>query len=275
MTKKLPPPPARCLSQGACKYHAPACLETPQDIFYCDQSTGAWTSNYTHFPHDLTIAGPVLFLGNLTLGRNANITINETTDSVLYIRGNADFREANATIWIRVAEKQIEEYSKIEAAGSTDYSASQRTPIVAESLDLPDGFNLKLKPTHKCHVPYILDKKPALDSGYITKDPQNNTLTGDTFHVYFYTKSQCWWWVVLVGAILAYFAVLLIAIVAFRTIPTLKAWTTLPIFDTHMAAGGSRAKHHDKDEYELDNQPTASSRRSHSSDEGDSVALDI
>lgn len=259
--KNGPTPPARCLAQGACKYHAPACISVPEDLFVCNQATGAWESNHPHIPIDFTVAGPVVFLGNATFASNANITFNESLDTMLTINGFGDFLGANETWHIRVADAQLKEWAKVEASGSTDFNASRRSLVIAEKLLLPEKWSLKLKPTVKCNIPYILDKRPGLidatfeDGSYAV-----------SFYVYFYTKSQCHWWIVLVGSILAYFALLILVIVAFRTIPALKAWTALPIFDTHMAHRSKSSKN----AYEMD-----TTFRRDSSEEGDSVTLDL
>jgi len=229
MAAKAPGPPARCLPMGACTAPAPACLDSIPDLFHCDSASGAWVSNYTEFPVNLVIGGPVLILGNMTVTLNhANLTFNESRSAYMTVRGHANLTLMHNTWSIDVGEDDIDALVQVEKSGSVDFSASKREVFVAQTVELPSGWKMRVVPRPSCHVVNLVSTSPTWDNTTFANE-DGTPVPGLSFDLFFYTKSACWWWIILVGTILVYLALLIVVIVAFRCIPALKAWTAPPI----------------------------------------------
>lgn len=230
----------------------------------------------------MTIGGPVRFTGDLTLENNASLVWNESSTAVLYIDGTANFSTANETWLVKVGNADIDEYAEVEKSGSTNYTASARQIVKTIEVVMPTKWKVVAQQAAACHVLHLVHSQPTWDSAPF-HDVNGAYHVGTTFSLEFYTKSACWKWIILVGGILGYFALLIVAVIAFRFVPSLKAWTAQPIYDTHISSSkrGSRVRHFDEGSYELDDQYTSKSSGNEArfsgndSDETDSIRLDI
>lgn len=229
----------------------------------------------------LTMGGPVLFLGDLTLTNNASLVWNESSTAVLTVSGQANFSTANETWLVKVGNADIDEYAEVEKSGSTNYSASARQVVYAVEVIMPTKWKVVAQQAAACHKLYLVHSEPTWDST-IFRDINGTVHHGYTFSLEFYTKSACWKWIILVGGILGYFALLIVVVIAFRFVPSLKAWTAQPIYDTHISStrSSSKVRRFDDHSYELEDQYTSKSsgneaRFSNDSDETDSIRLDI
>lgn len=226
----------------------------------------------------------MIFLGNFTLSNNASLVWNESTSGVLAVIGTANFSTANDTWLVKVGNEDIDDYAVVEKSGSTNYSASARQIVVANTVIMPiTAWKVVAQQAAACHKLYLVESQPTIDSATFT---YNGTVhKGQTAKLFFYTKSACWKWIILVGSILAYFAFLVVVIIAFRFVPSLKAWTAQPILATHLSSSKSshKIRRIDDDSYELEDHHMSSKslssgnegRFSNDSDETDSVRLDI
>ena len=219
----------------------------------------------------LTIGGPVVFLGDFALINNASITFNESDKAIVTVLGFMNFSGANNTWVVKVDEDDLDDYAEVEKEGSKNYNDSARQLVKAYNVTVPPTWKIKTQQAAACHVVYLTDYSPAWFTTYFN-DTEGKNQTGTTFTLYFYTKSACWKWVILLVSILAYLVLLILLVVAFRVIPSLKRWTAQPVFNSNMSYTSVHKQHIDDESYELDERFGG---RSSDNENTDSVRLDI
>lgn len=193
----------------------------------------------------MTIGGPVYFNGSLELLDEANITFTSAHSAVLTVAGLANFTSSNPKWTVEVSQADIDAYYAQEKVHSTDYTNTTRRIFISNSYKVPSDWSIALSSPITCHIPYLANGSVNWD--LVT----SGGTVWQAINLQFYTASECWYWIILIGAILFYFAVVVIVIVVMRTVPSLVQWTTQPTFNS--AGSGSGA-------YELDYKPNNKSR---------------
>lgn len=198
----------------------------------------------------MVIGGPVLFINGLELIDDANLTFTSNHSAFLQIYGVANFTGANSTWLVQVSQADIDAYTAIESADSTNYTDSKRQIFIAETVMQNPDWNIQVSSPLTCHTVFLVNNTPNLYTGI--GGYGSHVFAGNTFNLFFYTHSECWYWIILVGSIVFYMIVIIVVIVMFKAVPSLRQWTTAPPVT---ASTTNAPRLLNEDEYEMDSAP--------------------